>query len=72
MTSFFAAAMEKLAVTGQTVSRLVDCSEVIPAALPAVKKPATFPAGVSRADLQPACSATPFPTLATDAGKASL
>ena len=33
--------MAKLAVTGQNVRRLIDCSEVIPEPLPPVAKPAT-------------------------------
>ena len=41
MVNNFKAAMAKLAVVGQNVNKLVDCSEVIPIPVPAVKKPAT-------------------------------
>ncbi|KIJ24385.1 hypothetical protein M422DRAFT_274846 [Sphaerobolus stellatus SS14] len=34
--------------------------------VPAVKKPATFPATKTRADVQQACLASPFPNLAFD------
>lgn len=42
MSKAFAAAMAKLAVNAQDVSKLVDCSEVIPKAAPPVTKPATY------------------------------
>lgn len=60
--------MEKLAVNGQNKARLIDCSEVIPAAKPAVNKPATFPAGTGPKDLQQSCP-KPFPVLKTDSGQ---
>jgi len=72
MNSKFKAAMAKLAVVGQNAKALVDCSEVIPVPIPAVMKPATFPAGKSAADLELNCNAAPFPTLATDVGPATL
>ncbi|KZS94218.1 manganese peroxidase [Sistotremastrum niveocremeum HHB9708] len=72
MASRFQAAMAKLAVIGQNTRELVDCSDVIPAALPAVKKPATFPAGTSEKDVERSCFATPFPTLSADRGPATL
>jgi len=72
MTSSFKAAMQKLALVGQNAAKMIDCSEAVPAALPAVNKPATFPAGKSIADVEQACAATPFPTLATDPGPATL
>lgn len=65
MTNNFKAAMEKLAVTGQDTRKLVDCSEAVPPATPAVKKAATFPAGTGPRDLQQACP-LPFPALKTD------
>ncbi len=37
----FAQAMAKMAVTGQNVNRLIDCSEAVPVPVPAVRKPAT-------------------------------
>ncbi|KZT38128.1 manganese peroxidase [Sistotremastrum suecicum HHB10207 ss-3] len=72
MTSKFQAVMAKLAVIGQDTRKLFDCSEVIPAALPPARKPATFPAGKNRADVQVSCFTEPFPTLSTDPGKATL
>ena len=65
MMSNFQSAMSKLAVVGHDPNRLIDCSDVIPEPVPPVKKPATFPAGTSRRDLQQACP-LPFPILATD------
>lgn len=59
--------MAKLAVTGQDVSKLVDCSDVIPVPKP-VTGQAHLPAGLSQNDVEQACAATPFPTLPTDAG----
>ena len=46
---------------------LVDCSDVIPVPKPFTKA-ATFPAGLSRRDVEQACQQTPFPTLRTDPG----
>jgi cytochrome c peroxidase len=66
MTSSFKAAMEKLAIVGHSASSMIDCSEAVPAALPPVNKPATFPAGKTHADIEQACATAPFPTLATD------
>ncbi|KAI0705199.1 melanin-decolorizing enzyme [Cytidiella melzeri] len=67
----FKAAFKKLAVLGHNIDDMVDCSEVIPTP-PNVKiKPATFPAGLSNADIEQACATTPFPTLATDPGPAT-
>ena len=65
MTANFKAAMEKLAVVGQNTRKLIDCSEAVPAAKPAVNKPATFPAGTGPQDLQRSCP-LPFPSLKTD------
>ncbi|KZS92254.1 manganese peroxidase 2 [Sistotremastrum niveocremeum HHB9708] len=72
MASQFQAVMAKLAVIGQNPSKLIDCSEVVPEPLPAVNKPATYPAGKSKADIQQSCFSEPFPTLSTDPGKATL
>lgn len=58
-------AMAKLAVTGQDVYKLVDCSDAVPIPKPAVKKPATFPAGTGPKDVQQSCP-KPFPALKTD------
>ncbi|KIJ56361.1 class II peroxidase [Sphaerobolus stellatus SS14] len=68
MASAFKAAMAKLAVNGQDTRHFVDCSEVIPTPVPAVKKPATFPATKTRKDIEQACLFSPFPNLKTDAG----
>lgn len=57
--------MAKLAVVGQDTSKMIDCSEAVPVPVPAVGKPATFPAGTGPELLQLACN-SPFPTLATD------
>lgn len=57
--------MAKLAVVGQDTSKLIDCSEAVPMAVPAVRKPATFPAGTGPELLQLSCN-SPFPSLATD------
>lgn len=57
--------MAKLAVVGQDTSKMVDCSEAVPKPVPAVKKPATFPAGTGPKLLQLSCD-SPFPALATD------
>lgn len=66
MTAAFKSSMEKLALVGQNTKNMIDCSEAVPAAAAAVTKPATLPAGKTMKDIQGACAATPFPTLATD------
>jgi len=71
MSNNFQQAMAKLAVTGQNVRKLIDCSEAVPLPKPAVKKPATFPASTGPKDLQLSC-AKPFPVLATDPGPATV
>lgn len=68
MMTAFAAAMAKLAINGQDASTLIDCTEVLPPATPAVNKPATFPATKSAADLQISCDTAAFPSLTTDPG----
>nr|WCB70288.1 manganese peroxidase MnP3 [Trametes hirsuta] len=70
MSSAFKAAMAKLAVIGQDVRKMVDCSEVIPHPPPA-QGMAHFPAGLSNDDVEQACAKTPFPTLPTDPGPAT-
>ena len=57
--------MAKLAIVGHDASSLIDCSEAVPMAVPAVSKPATFPAGTGPELLMLACN-SPFPALATD------
>ncbi|VDB87793.1 unnamed protein product [Peniophora sp. CBMAI 1063] len=67
MMTSFSAAMAKLAVLGQDTSKMVDCSDVIPVPK-TFTKAATFPAGLSKADVEQACATSAFPTLATDPG----
>ncbi|KDR84617.1 hypothetical protein GALMADRAFT_220286 [Galerina marginata CBS 339.88] len=63
----FSAAMQKLQVLGQT--GLTDCSDVIP--IPkSFAGPISYPASFAETDVQQACTATPFPSLATVAGPA--
>ena len=64
MRKAFKAAMAKLAVVGQDISQLVDCSEVIPEP-EGYSSPAYFPNGTTYDDIQQACAATPFPSLAS-------
>jgi len=67
MSSNFRAAMAKLAVTGHDTRKLIDCSEAVPIPQPAVKKPATFPAGTNRGLVQQTCPQA-FPVLKADPG----
>ncbi|KAF8471544.1 manganese peroxidase [Gautieria morchelliformis] len=67
MSSAFAAAMAKLAVIGNDPSKLIDCSDVVPNPVHGSKKPATYPATKTQADIEQSCS-SPFPKLATDKG----
>ncbi|KAI9463641.1 manganese peroxidase 1 precursor [Lactarius psammicola] len=73
MADAFRNAMAKLAVLGQDTSQMIDCSEVIPEpkSLPAEHSQSVFPAGFSNADVEQACSATPFPKLSTLPGPAT-
>lgn len=59
--------MAKLAVLGQDISKMVDCSEVIPVPK-ANGAPAHFPAGITHNSVEQACAATPFPSLMTQPG----
>ncbi|CAL1699300.1 unnamed protein product [Somion occarium] len=63
----FQAVFTKMTVLGHNPDDLIDCSEVIPEP-PAFTGSATFPAGFTNDDVEQACAATPFPTLATDPG----
>ncbi|KAJ3982013.1 manganese peroxidase [Lentinula detonsa] len=65
MAARFKAAMAKMAVIGHNPADLIDCSAVVPKPVPALNKPATFPATKSFADVQQACP-SPFPSLTTD------
>ncbi|KAF7313068.1 Peroxidase [Mycena kentingensis (nom. inval.)] len=70
MASSFRAAMTKLATLGQTRSRLIDCSDVIPVP-PRINNTPHFPAGQSRTNVEQACATSPFPTLTADPGPAT-
>ncbi|PAV18398.1 manganese peroxidase 2 [Pyrrhoderma noxium] len=70
MMSNFKSAMAKMAVIGHDPRNLIDCSDVIPQATPPLRKPATFPAGTSKRDVEQACP-SPFPVLSADAGAAT-
>ena len=67
MLEKFQVTMKKMSLLGFNQSALTDCSDVIPTATGTVQDP-FLPAGLTTDDLQPACSATPFPTVATVAG----
>jgi manganese peroxidase len=61
MASSFAAAMAKLAVLGQDVNKMVDCSDVIPVPKPFTGK-IEFPAGLHKQDIdQAVCCCTQNP-----------
>ncbi|TBU22010.1 fungal versatile peroxidase from pleurotus Eryngii [Dichomitus squalens] len=68
MVSKFTAAMAKMAVLGQDVNSLVDCSEVIPTPATLATKVAVIPAGLSLDDIEASCSETPFPTISVAPG----
>jgi hypothetical protein len=70
MASSFQQAFAKMQVLGQDVSKMVDCSEVIPAPpiLAASKAQAFFPPGLTHNDVEQACASTPFPNLPTAPG----
>ncbi|KAE9389238.1 manganese peroxidase [Gymnopus androsaceus JB14] len=68
MASRFQTAMKSMAIIGHNRDDLVDCSAVVPVPVPALKKPATFPATKSFKDIQQACDSLPFPSLTTDPG----
>ena len=67
MMTQFKNAMAKLQVLGQ--KNLIDCSDVVPVPQP-FAGPIKYPASFSQADVQQACKASPFPSLATVAGPA--
>ncbi|TDL17020.1 manganese peroxidase 1 [Rickenella mellea] len=67
MNQKFSKAMAKLAVLGQNVKHLTDCSEVIPT--PAANNvPPFLPAGKHQSDIAGSCAATPFPSLPIQPG----
>lgn len=55
LQSAFKAAMRKMAVLGHNIDNMVDCSDVIPVPKPWTKS-ATFPAGLTNADIEQAVS----------------
>ncbi len=67
MLQKFEQTMLKMSLLGFDQSALTDCSDVIPIATGTVKDP-FIPAGLTVDDLQPACAATPFPTVDIVAG----
>jgi hypothetical protein len=71
MASTFQKAFAKMQVIGQDVSKMVDCSELIPVppTLSASAANAFFPPGLFNANVQQACANTPFPLLRTVAGR---
>ncbi|KAJ7743435.1 manganese peroxidase 1 precursor [Mycena maculata] len=73
MASAFQQAFAKMQVLGQDVSKMVDCSEVIPIppSFSAGEGQAHFPPTLSHKDVQQSCSETPFPTLPTAPGAAA-
>lgn len=70
MASTFEAAFAKLQVTGQDVSKMVDCSDVIPAPppIPAANARSFFPPGQKQSDIQQACATAAFPSLTVNPG----
>nr|ARA74331.1 manganese peroxidase 2 [Physisporinus sp. PF18]ARA74333.1 manganese peroxidase 2 [Physisporinus sp. PF18] len=66
----FQAVMLKLSTLGHNTDDMVDCSDVIPIPPPFTGQ-ATFPAGLSHADVEQACATVAFPTLASDPGPAT-
>ncbi|OBZ66815.1 Manganese peroxidase 3 [Grifola frondosa] len=70
LQSKFQQGMARLAVLGQDTTQMIDCSDVIP--VPAApNSTAHFPAGLSNADVQQACTTAAFPTLPSDPGPAT-
>ena len=63
MVRRFTTAMAKMAVLGQDVSTLHDCSDVIPKPPALAEQVPVLPAGVSLDDIEASCQSTPFPTL---------
>jgi hypothetical protein len=70
----FQQAFAKMQVLGQDVSKMVDCSDVIPVPprISASAAQAFFPPTLSNADVEQACADTPFPTLPTAPGSSPI
>ena len=62
MTSEFKKAMAKLAVLGQDISQMVDCSELIPEPKPLTVS-ARFPAGFTISNVEQAVKDRPISTI---------
>lgn len=69
MMAQFKAAMAKMQVLGQDVSKMIDCSDVIPVPQ-TFTKAIEFPPTFSAADLELNCDTLRFPNLATAPGPA--
>jgi cytochrome c peroxidase len=63
----FGAAVSKLALLGQNVKDLIDCTDIIPLS-PALDDKPSFPPGQTIKDVQQSCAGTPFPNLPTQPG----
>lgn len=72
MMASFKTSMNKMAVLGQNVNNLIDCSDVIPNPVAPLNKAATYPPGLSKANVQQSCNQFAFPTLATQPGAATV
>ncbi|TCD71207.1 Manganese peroxidase 3 [Steccherinum ochraceum] len=70
LQSAFKAAMRKMAVLGHDINQMADCSDLIPVPK-GLNVAATFPPGLTNADIEQACATTPFPTLSTQPGPAT-
>ncbi|KAI0672336.1 heme peroxidase [Trametes maxima] len=68
MVRRFEAAMAKMAVLGQDVNALIDCSDVIPEPKANLSNVANLPAGKTLEDIEASCAGSPFPTLSADSG----
>nr|GAT52044.1 manganese-dependent peroxidase [Mycena chlorophos] len=65
MANNFKAAFAKMQSLGQDVSKMVDCSDVLPAVipLPGAQQAAFFPSGTDQEDVEQACATAAFPSL---------
>ncbi|KAI0358140.1 manganese-repressed peroxidase [Trametes cingulata] len=68
MVSLFESTIQKMSLLGFSQSSLTDCSDVIPVPTGTAAN-GFIPAGKSMSDIQPACAATPFPTLSVAPGE---
>ncbi|KJA19705.1 class II peroxidase [Hypholoma sublateritium FD-334 SS-4] len=71
LSTAFGQGVTKLSLLGQTASKLVDCSEVIPKAIAFTGGAATLPPGQTLQDIQASCPTAAFPKLATQPGPAT-